>query len=308
MEKIIDVLIPIYAVAGLGFLFGRKHLLPDRAEKALSEFVFQLSLPALIFANIVSSDIRQVFDLRFIVVFAGSEALAAGISYLYYRYIRKMSGKPLILQVVGGVYSNTAFVGIPLFTELYGNTAPLSMGILLHNIYMVPPAIFFLDLADGKEGTSFRSTLIKSLKSPMIFSTIAAILLLICGVKVPPRILSVFELLGKPSTATAIFTLGLSIGAAQSIRLPKEEVRSLIEVVACKLLLVAAFAGVLGTLLRLEEPWQTWAVISAMLPTAMNVYILSEHYESHTAVSRLNILISTLLFSVTLLLYMAIRQ
>ena len=123
-------------------------------------------------------------------------------------------------------------------------------------------------------------------------------------VNVPEVIRSTASLMGTPTTAIGMFALGLScsknIRRGISWKIFAEAFLGSV----CKLVICPLTAWVFGRFLfGLEGWWLTAIVVLAMLPSALNDYILAQRYHSEEDYASIAVLMSTLLFSITISLY-----
>ena len=50
MEPLLNIVLPVFAIVGAGYLAGARGLLGDDSSVALNRFVYWVALPALLFA------------------------------------------------------------------------------------------------------------------------------------------------------------------------------------------------------------------------------------------------------------------
>ncbi|MBQ6508480.1 MAG: AEC family transporter [Flexilinea sp.] len=304
MDPVIAKLIPIFILAFLGFFAGRIRLLPDNTSGALCSFLFFFCGPAVSFSNIITSEIRDIFNLRFTLAFIAFELSAVAVSSLLYKTVFREKGADLIIHVLCSFYGNISYVGIPVFLSIFNNVIPNLIALMIHVTLVAPVILFLLDRYSGNDVNSsiFRSML-GSLKNPNIFVPVLAVLLLLFRIPVPQVILDTVELLGKPTTTVGMFALGLTC-SKNSLRTAKNilfsaSVSALVKVIVCP-----GIAYLLGRFVfRLDEWWLNSLVILAMLPAALNDYIYSQRYHRSENFAGAAVLLSAFLFSITISLY-----
>ena len=304
MDPVIAKLIPIFILAFLGFFAGRIRLLPDNTSGALCSFLFFFCGPAVSFSNIITSEIRDIFNLRFTLAFIAFEFSAVAVSSLLYKTVFREKGADLIIHVLCSFYGNISYVGIPVFLSIFNNVIPNLIALMIHVTLVAPVILFLLDRYSGKDVNSsiFRS-MIGSLKKPNIFVPVLALLLPVFRIPVPRVISDTVELLGKPTTTVGMFALGLTC-SKNSLRTAKNilfsaSVSALVKVIVCPVIayLLGKFA------FRLDEWWLNSLVILAMLPAALNDYIYSQRYHRSENFAGAAVLLSAFLFSITISLY-----
>ncbi len=305
MDTVIAKLIPIFILAFIGFFAGKTKLLPDNTSDALCSFLFYFCAPAVSFANIVTSDITSIFNLRYALALIVFELSVFCFLTLFYKKVFKKSGSNLIVHSLCSYYGNISYVGIPVFLTLFNNVIPNIITILVHGILTFPLMIFLLDLFSGSDSRNGAVHAIKSaVKNPNIFIPLIGALLLYFKISVPKVFIDTAELLGKPTTTAGMFALGLTCAQSQEkITSPKLFLEALLSAVI-KLVFCPFAAWLIGKyIFALDQWWLNALVIIAMLPAALNDYILSQRYHADETYASVAVLMSNLLFSITISLY-----
>lgn len=309
MDPVIAKLIPIFILAFLGFFAGRIHLLPDFTSGALCSFLFFFCGPAVSFSNIITSEIRDIFNLRFTLAFISFELTAILVSSLLYKTMFREKGADLIIHVLCSFYGNISYVGIPVFLSIFDNVIPNLIALMIHVTLIAPVILFLLDRHSGNEGqSSILHSMLGSLKNPNIFVPIIAVLLLAFKVPVPQLIRDTADLLGKPTTTVGMFALGLTC-SKNSLRTAKKVIFSASVSALVKVIVCPAIAFLLGKFVfGLDKWWLNSLVILAMLPSALNDYIYSQRYHRSENFAGAAVLISTFLFSITISLFIMLNR
>lgn len=306
MDAIITKLIPIFILAFVGFAAGKLRLLPDNASSALCTFLFFFCNPAVSFSNILSSKIEDVFNLRFLLTISVVEITALGLLALFYAKVFKLKKSALLIHDLCSFYGNISYTGIPVFLVLFDNMIPNIITLIFHSLVILPAMIFLLDWFSGKDARlDPLRTLFGALKNPNFFMPIIAACLLFLNIRLPQVIVDSVDLLGKPTTTVGMFALGLTCsrhsGGKYSVKLLLHALlSSLIKLVCCP-----ALAYAVGRFIfHLDAWWLEAAVVMNMLPTALNVFILGQRYQSEENYASITVLMSTFLFSITISLYL----
>ena len=305
MDTVIAKLIPIFILALIGFFAGKTKLLPDNTSDSLCSFLFYFCAPAVSFANIVTSDIASIFNLRSALALIVFELSVFCFLTLFYKKVFKKSGSNLIVHSLCSFYGNISYVGIPVFLTLFNNVIPNIITILVHGILTFPLMIFLLDLFSGSDSRNGAVHAIKSaVKNPNIFIPLIGALLLYFKISVPKVFIDTAELLGKPTTTAGMFALGLTCAQSkEKITSPRLFLEALLSAVI-KLVFCPFAAWLIGKyIFALDQWWLNSLVIIAMLPAALNDYILSQRYHADETYASVAVLMSNLLFSITISLY-----
>ncbi len=305
MDAIITKLIPIFILAFVGFLAGRLRLLPDNASASLCNFLFFFCTPAVSFSNILSSQISDVFNLRFLLTIMLVEFSAFSIFAVFYKKVFGFEKTGLLIHDFCSFYGNIAYAGIPVFLALFNNVIPNIITLIFHSLVVLPIVIFMLDwFSESDAHPSPLKTFLNSLKNPNFFMPIIAGCLLFLKVQIPQVLMDTIDLMGKPTTTVGMFALGLT---CSQHRLNNSSAKILLHALLSsffKLICCPVLAYLIGRfIIGLDGWWLNAAIVMNMLPTALNVYILSQRYHSDENYASVSVLLSTFLFSITISLY-----
>ena len=308
MNTVISKLIPIFILAFLGYTAGKTRLLTENTGDVLCSFLFYFCGPSVSFSNIITSDPGSIFNIRFALALIVFEMSVFALLILLNKYLFHMNGTEIIIHSVCSFYGNISYVGIPVFLTLFNNVIPNIITLLVHGILTFPLAVFLLDWFTGKETKGGAShAVISAFKNPNIFIPLFAVLLLFLKIQIPQVISDTAELLGRPTTPAGMFALGLTCAkSGRKISSPGIFINALLSALF-KLIVCPVIAWCIGKyLFRLDHWWLTSLTIISMLPAALNDYILSQRYHSEETFASLSVLLSNLLFSITISLYIMV--
>ncbi|MBT4889013.1 MAG: AEC family transporter [Rhodospirillales bacterium] len=215
MEAVINVVLPVFAIVGTGYLTGRFKVLGNEASPALSGFVFYISLPVLLFIAMtrVSPDI--IFDLAFIGTYAASLIIGLGLTMGILRIL--YPGRRLAESALGGmsaIYGNTGYMGIPLVMIAFGPEAAVPAVIAT----VVNAALIFgvvcslveadLSIGGGPAGIA-KDVLVGLAKNPLFVAPVLGIIVSVSEIPVPASLTAFCDILGAAAGPCALFSLGL---------------------------------------------------------------------------------------------------
>lgn len=280
-------------------------MLPDGTSNALCSFLFLFCAPAVSFTNIITSDKAKIFNFRFVIAMMFYETVIFVLLFLLFRKVFKIDSAGSVIHTLCSGYGNISYVGIPVFITLFNDIIPNTILILIHGMVTIPLIIFFLDMFTGTDSNhNFGHALLSTVKNPNIFIPVIAIILMLVKIPIPKVIADTAELLGRPTTPAGMFALGLTCAQTGNLRSSKKSVGMALFSAILKLVLCPACAWVIGNFVfRLDKWWLNSMVILAMLPAALNDFIFSKRYHSHEEYASISVLLSTLLFSVTISVY-----
>ncbi len=305
MDSIITKLVPIFILAFVGFLAGRYRMLPDNTASALCTFLFYFCSPAISFSNILSSAIEDVFNLGFLLTISLVEIISFIVLALFYKRVFGFQKAEILIHDMSSFYGNIAYVGIPVFLALFDNMIPNIITLMFHNLLALPLMIYFLErFTDNEAQLDPRRAIINTLKNPNCFLPVIAAILLVLKVRLPQVLIDTADLMGKPTTTVGMFALGLTCSQHRNSEYSVKVLLHALMSSLIKLICCPALAYLIGKyVFSLSDWWLNASIVMCMLPTALNVYILSQRYQSEENYASITVLMSTLLFSITISLY-----
>lgn len=305
LAEIAFIVLPIAGLIFVGYLAGWTKHLGDRAADGLSEYVFGIAVPVLIFKTLSEARMPEGGQPwgYWIAYFTGA-FIVFGIGFLIARRVFGRAHVEAVMQGFASGQSNTVFVGVPVILNAFGNegAVPLFLLIAIHLPVMTTAATLF---AEGSESGISRATLTRLLKAlarnPILFGIYAGAIGQIAGVQATGPAGEVVRMLAASSVPCALISMGLALrryGFAGDIK------ASLV-ISSLKLVLHPLIVLCLVQLLPMPPVWAGVAVVFAAMPCGVNAYLLANHYKAGVASTASAVSVSTLLslFTVTIWLY-----
>ena len=306
MSLVIDSVFPIFALIACGFVGGRFRFVSEAAAKGLSDFVYYLAVPALLFRTMATSSLTPDLDLSLALGYFGATFLVFALSSAIGGSIFGVTRSERALQGMAATFSNTVLVGIPLVLALFGDAGllPLMIIITFHSAVLFTVTILFVEF--GRGGQRLLPALARVPKAlivnPVILALLAGLIFAFSGAHLPVAIDRFAELLGGASAPCALFALGASLAAFRLGGDLKEVcLLTLVKLILHPLLVALTMVYII----EVPPLWAAVAVLTAALPTGINVFIWAKSYEIYVARAASMVLVSTLLSIVTLSILVA---
>ncbi len=257
--RILGIIFPVFAVAGIGVAYGLRHK-PDMA--VVNRLNMEVFAPALVFWALTDKpfEFAAYADLAF-----GGVAVILGSGLLLWPLTPLLGVAPKTF-LPPMMFNNSGNMGIPLMLFAFGD-AVLQAAVVLFIIEMVLHFTVGLYLLDHR--TRFGQLL----RMPMIQATVAGLAFGVLGWPLPGPLAETIKLLGQVSVPLLLFSLG--------VRLRDVDLRD------WKLgVLGAALCPLSGVIVvALVQPWleltalQTSAllVFGALPPAVMNVLVAEQY-------------------------------
>ena len=258
--RILTVLFPVFAIVMVGYLYVRLRPMDLTIANRLNIEIFS---PALLF-SVLADNSFHIMDYQPLTLAAMFILLGSGVMVLPIVRLLGIDAKTLVPSMM---FVNSGNMGIPVALFAFGE-----VGLPAAMLFFIMTAT--LNFTLGISIVSQRASWLNLLKMPVIYATLAGLVISMTPLTVPALLLKPIEMLA----ACAIAMMLLSLGA----RLKELD-------------LTHWRIGLLGAVLRpllgafmflLIRPWFTLTpiqtgglLIFAMLPPAVMNYVIAEQYQ-----------------------------
>ncbi len=306
-HPVVASLTPVFILIGLGYLAGRLQWIRDAAVKDLSNLVFLLLIPALLFRTMSSVHFEEL-DLRPI----GAYFLAA-LSLLAVSIAWRGFNRGSVVLALAGTFSNMVMLGITLVELAYGKTAQVTVLTLVsvHALILLTTGSIVLELAVAREAraggqraphvlatawSAFKGALIHPIPLPIL----CGLLFAQSGLTLPTVVDRPLQLLGSAFGPIALVLVGVTLA-----RTPMAgHLRQALWVSVSKNLVLPLLVGLCAWGLGITGMPLTVMVVAAALPVGANVFLFAQRYEVAQEVTTAAMGLSTVLALFTLSLVM----
>ena len=302
-----EAVVPLFALIILGFVAGKIRWIDGAGVKALVTFVFNVAMPALLFRLVVTSDVADLIEFRFVLGYFTVLAVVAVIGAFLGWALLNQRGPALVIQGFGSCFPNTVLLGIPLMIALYGErgAVPVTM-VFVFNVALYSLVTMLLEIIGKGErqvrplalaNTTFRAIA----GNPIILAAILGMMVGMLGFGLAPVLDKTLSFIGQAGPPTALFALGASLGVREVARGFDGPLGAAGLMTATKLVIHPALAWIMAVPVLGLDPFLAAAlIIVAALPVGANVYIFAQHYDVAVPEASSAVLISTGISMVTI--------
>jgi malate permease and related proteins len=298
LQIFLSDILPIFIVAGTGFLLARRVAVNVRT---LSSVSFNALAPCLVFTLMVSSSISA---LDF-----GRMALFCVLMMTIRGFLARLVAVPLGLDratragfLLVVVFSNSGNFGLPVVLFAFGREA-----LTFATVYFVIAAVLSYTVgvflaASGRR--SFVEALRGIGRVPTVYAVIAAAVVIALGVPIPIGVMRAITLMSDASLPMLMLVLGMQLQAARRV-----EHRGAVAIaVALSLLVSPLLAFPLATAVGLSGPAFEAGVLQAAMPAAIVTTILAIEFDLDASFPTSVVFVSTLLSPLTVTLLIALLR
>lgn len=172
----ISVTFPIFLVMVIGWVLHQIGMLDEHFVTVANKFNFRVTLPFMLFRDIAAVDIREVFDLKFVLFCALVSTMCFWIIWgLTKVFLKDKTMRGAFVQA--SFRSSAAVMGLAFISNIYGSSAmgPLMIigAVPLYNVYSVIVLTFEAndDGADKNTG-KIKEACVNVAKNPIIISIV----------------------------------------------------------------------------------------------------------------------------------------
>lgn len=301
IEVFVSIILPIFAVIGVGALLGRLFALDAGTLSKLNFYVF---VPAILLSKMLDSDLEPA---RF-----GVTVAFCVIHLLLMLAVSLVLFKPDPLKahrrtlILGALFYNAGNYGLPLTKLAFGEETVGTMAfvVMIQNLASFTLGLWLV--ADGQNG--WQGALKQSLKAPVVYAILGGLLLNKLGIALPQPVRVPVDLLADGLIPIALLTLGVQLSQVRISSHLGALSASVIARLLLSPLLAAGLAAVGQLLLPGISAVAPILVVAAGLPVAVNVYVLSAEYDREPELASQMVFWTTLASALTVTAWLVIYR
>src|SRR5690349_1676071 len=146
------IVLPVFSLIGIGYAARWTRLVRETTGEGLSDFVFVLAIPCLLFKTIAKAEIPDVQPWGYwISYFVGVTIVWVLATLIASRFFAR-KGPELVVSGFSAAQANTVFVGVPMILKAYGDAGAVPLGLLLAIHLPVTMTVATL-LAEGRSAS-----------------------------------------------------------------------------------------------------------------------------------------------------------
>lgn len=211
MSGLLQLVLPVFLMIGIGAAFVRFGLFPQEGLPALNRFLMNACIPVLLFSAVGSGGGLAHFAFGKAALYGSASLAAVFLLWLALRLATRQSpGRARILSLAAGS-SNTVFLGYPIAAAIIPDrAAQVFAWVVLAEILFIIPIVTTLALwADLRaEGLSAARTVGPLLRSPVTIGLVAGLAFLASGLALPPPLETVVRSIVQAAPFIALFLIG----------------------------------------------------------------------------------------------------
>jgi malonate transporter len=309
-NPVVSALFPVVFLIAIGFIAGKAKFIRAEATKDLSNLVFMVLAPALLFRTMSTVHVEQLNFKPVAMYFVAALLLFA--SLMAWQGLNRRAA----VLALAATFSNTVMIGIPLVGLAYGQAGLVTLFTLVsvHSLVLLSIATLVLEMVSAREerlagrggARHMVLTVLSAMKGgiihPVPLPIIIGLLFAQTGWVLPEVVDRPLHLLGSAFGPVALVLvgamltqvrIGANLGSALGISLLKN------------MALPTLMAG-LGLAFGMTGLPLTVMIVTAALPMGANVFLFAQRYEVAQELVTASMAVSTVLGLLTVSLVMAL--
>ncbi len=293
----LEATLPVFAVILLGMLLRRLGIFTGEYASVTDKYVFKIALPFLLFKDIAGMNLREDFDLGFVLLCFGTSLVMFfavwGFSAVF---VKDKSSVGAFAQA--GARGSAAILGVALVENIYGSSGMAPMMIFAAVPIFNIMSVVILTFSSGKK-IGARELLYNIVTNPIIIGVAAALPFSVFDITVP-RVLS-SAVSGVAATATPMALL--AIGASFDFASAKKKLRPAAAASFVKLFLLPGILLPAAIFLGFRDSALVSFFVMVGAPTTVTAYIMSKNMGGDYVLTSNTVMLSTLVSSVSVTLW-----
>lgn len=284
-----NVVLPVFIVAGFGFLLERRFRMPILP---VNQLVLYVLMPCFIFTSLLQVDLRSDEPLRIGLFTVALTIAMLAVALLIARVLRldRVTTSALLLTAA---FPNLGNYGLSIVLLAYG-----AEGLRYGTILLAVQMLFALTLAVfiASSGSASRlHSLTEVAKQPTLYAVAAAIAIGLADISVPGFIMAAIQLPSQAAVPVMLLVLGMQISGTNGIEAPR-----LVSLAVVTRLVIGTLVGVgLAVALGIGGVARDVMIVGAAMPTAVFTILTATQYGARPRLVSDVVVASTLLSIVT---------
>ena len=289
---------PVFLLMVVGYFLRRVGAVSEEFAGKLNSFVFQVSLPVLLFHNMSESDFASAWDGRFVLYCLLATAESILIALLASLAMKEKTARGEFVQA--SYRSSAALLGVALMENLYGSAgaAPLMMigAVPLYNV----AAVAVLNLMRPGQGSDGRAlakrTLVGVVTNPIILGIAVGCLWSVLKIPQPPILAKTVSSLSATATPLGL----IAMGASFDVKKATGALKSALACTALKLVVFTAIFLPIAIALGFREDKLVAILVMLGAATTVSCYVMAKNMGYEGTLSSSTVMLTTFLSAFTL--------
>ena len=304
-----NVVVPIFLLIILGYFLTRIKLWDEHFLKVANQVCFKCLLPVLLFYNVATANIYEVFNLELIIYSCLCACLLCGVLFFIVPlFIKDKKRRGVMIQ--GTFRSNFLLFGVPLGLSIGGNEGAVLAAVVA--AFYVPVinmlSVISLYVFSDSEKKNLKSALLGIIKNPLIIGGVTGLIFSLIrnsiGFELPTMIDTTLSNIKSAATPLAFLILGGDLKFGNLFKNIKYSAMSVLG----KVVLIPSVMLVLSSLLGFDKLEMAILIAIFATPNAVSSYAMARNYEADYELAGEIITLGTILSIFTMFVFITLSK
>ncbi len=311
MESLIyslEATMPVFLVMIAGYFLKQIGMLNDEFVKVANKLNFTVTLPVMLFIDLIETNLDESFDLKYVGFIAVVTIVMIAATWIFAKLFVK--DKNITGEFVQAAYrSSVAVLGVAFVMNMYGNAGLIPMIIIgsvpIYNI-MAVVVLTFEAPGDNKASSSahIKKSLVNILKNPIIIGIAAGVSGALLKVDFPNIADKTLSSIAGLTSPLALLCIGASFEGGKALaKIKPTAVAALIKLV----ILPGVFLPI-AVKMGFRDAALVALIIMLGSPTTPSSYIMAKNMGSEGVLTSSTVMTTTLFSTVTLTFWIFIAR
>lgn len=304
-----NVVVPIFLLILLGYFLTRIKLWDENFLKIANQVCFKCLLPVLLFYNVATANIFEVFNLKLIIYVCLCACILCGLLFLIIPlFIKDKKRRGVMIQ--GTFRSNFLLFGVPLGLSIGGNEGAVLAAVVAS--FYVPVinmlSVISLYVFSESENKNLKSAVLGIIKNPLIIGGVSGLIFSLIrnsiGFEIPTMIDTTLFNIKSAATPIAFMILGGDLKFKNMLKNIKVSSLSVLG----KVVLIPAIMLILSALLGFNKLEMAILIAVFATPNAVSSYAMARNYEADYELAGEIITLGTMLSIFTMFVFITLAK
>jgi len=269
---------PLFSLVVVGYVLMRISGWPLSMSAGLSQFVFSVALPAMLFRLMSDFSKLAPVDTRLLIAFFGGCLIVFFIGRIIAWKLFALDGVSQSVFALGGVASNNVMLGLPLAKVTLGDAAVPFVALVIVFNALILWTLVTVSIEWARHGSfsvkGFTKTLRSVLTNPIVAGILSGAAFGLSGWPLPAAIDVSLNMVGQAAAPMALIALGMGL-VEYGVR---DGWKISIVICAVKLIIQPLVVWGLAIMLGLPDMETRVVVLLASIATGVNAFLMSRHF------------------------------
>ncbi|MBN2229463.1 MAG: AEC family transporter [Candidatus Thorarchaeota archaeon] len=255
-----------YGFIVIGYLVAKLSGKGKEVNRHLNSLLVNILVPVLFIYTLLTASLTTMSEIPLIIVIAIFVHILGPILMYIRLWGRNLDESTKGVFYICVTFNNALFIPLPLVLMFLGASwIPVVIIFSLTQMTLLATLGSFMGAIFGGKDSSYQKVVKDALTFPPFIAAIIGVFLLIINIHIPFEIASLLSYTGPLTTYLSLIAVGLAIG----VRFSLVEVRSVLEVIGIRQILVPFIVFPIILLSRLSQIPAAIIMLEAMMPPAV---------------------------------------